>query len=78
MEKLKTRSGKEFPCDYFVFNQEEAYIRVFAPISTVAAVFSDPKETAQLWYGANYLANYTNLSVVILEGDAIKVCLAKE
>lgn len=78
MEKLKTRSGKEFLCDYFVFNQDEAYIRVFSPISTVAAVFADRNETAQLWYGETYLANYTNLVAIIPEGDAIKVCLAKE
>lgn len=80
MEKVKTRTGKEFETDYYatIPFPAQAYIRIFEPLATVATVFSNPEETGQLWCGDHYLAGYTHLVAIIPEGDAIKVCLAKE
>lgn len=81
MEKLKTATGKEFLCDYFnpapSFGQINARV-LNASIANVAAVFSDPNETAQLWCGETYAAQYTKLVAIVPEGNAIRVVLAKE
>lgn len=81
MDMVKTATGKEFPCDFFVTTPtpQQAYFRVLnTPFATVAAVFVDPKETVQLWFGDNYLAHYTKLHAVIPEVDAVQVVLEKE
>lgn len=81
MEKLKTATGKSFDCDYFnpsdVVGQTN--IRILnALISEVAFVFSDPRETVQLWCGNMYAAQYTKLVAIVPEGNAIRVVLGKE
>ena len=81
MEKLKTSTGKKFDCDYFnpsdVVGQTN--LRVLnTSISEVAKVFSDPKETVQLWCEGMYAAQYTKLVAIVPEGDAIRVVLGKE
>lgn len=81
METLKTASGKEFLCDYFVSMDypAQAFVRILnTSIAEVAAVFSDPAETIQLRYGECYLENYTKLAVIFVEGNAIKITLTKE
>ncbi|MBO4939235.1 MAG: hypothetical protein J6C98_09625 [Oscillospiraceae bacterium] len=81
MEKLKTATGKEFESDYLsvIPVPAQAYIRILdASLATVAAVFSDQKETVQLWHGEHYLAHYTHLVAIVPEMDAVKVVLAKE
>lgn len=81
MEKLKTATGKEFDCDYLAVlpMPAQAYIRILGtPITTVAAVFSDPEETLELRYCEHCLENYTRIVALIPEGDAIKVALAKD
>lgn len=81
MEKLKTATGKEFDCDYFnpspVVGQTN--LRVLnKTIADVAMVFSDPKETVQLWCEGTYAAQYTKLVAIVPEGNAIRVVLGKE
>ena len=81
MEKLKTATGKEFNSDYLatIPVPAQAYIRILnTPLATVAAVFSNPAETVQLWHGEHYLAHYTHLVAIVPEVDAVKVVLAKE
>lgn len=81
MEKLKTATGKTFDSDYLstIPYPQRAYIRVLnAPIAEVAAVFSNPAETVQLWHGQHYLAQYTRMVSIMPESNAVKVCLAKE
>ncbi len=81
MDKLKTAIGKEFECDYFVTipYPQQTYFRIKnTPIDTVAKVFSDSRETNEIVCGDYTIKNYTKLIVIIPEGDAIKVCLAKE
>ena len=81
MSNLKTATGKEFESDYLAVIPvpAQAYIRILnVPLATVATVFADPNETAQLRHGENYLAQYTRLIAIIPEGDAIKVCLGRE
>ena len=81
MAKLKTAAGKAFECDYLTMIESPplVFIRILnVSISTVATVFSDPKETVKLWYGDTYLAQYTKLVSIFPEGDAIKVSLEKE
>ena len=81
MEKLKTATGKEFDCDYFnpfppVW---QLNLRVLnTPLATVATVFANPSETAQLWCGEQYAAQYTKLVAIVPEGNAIRVVLGKE
>lgn len=81
MAKLKTATGKEFDCDHLttIPSPAFAFIRVLnTPLASVAAVFSDPSETMQLWYDNLYLAHYTKLVSLIPEGSAVKVSLEKE
>lgn len=80
-EILTTASGKKFNSDYLAVipAPAQAYIRIIGKsLPEVAAIFSNPAETTQLWYGQTYLAQYTKLIFISQEGDAIKVCLAKE
>ena len=46
--------------------------------SEVAAIFSNPAETAQLWFENDYAAGFTKLLAVIDDEDAIRVVLGKE
>lgn len=81
MEKLTTATGKEFSCDYFNPCQPtgQCNLRIVnEQISKVAAVFSNPSETAQLWCESQYAANYTRLVAIVPESDAIRVVLGKE
>lgn len=81
MEKLKTATGKEFGCDYFnpFPTAGQTNLRVLnTTLATVAAVFSNPAETVQLWCGESYASQYTKLVAIIPEGDAIRVVLGKE
>lgn len=81
MEKLTTATGKEFSCDYFNPCQPtgQCNLRIVnEQILTVAAVFSNPCETMQLWCENQYAANYTRLVAIVPESDAIRVVLGKE
>lgn len=81
MDKIRTATGKEFDTDYIatIPNPAMAYIRICnAAISDIAAVFSNPKETIQLYSGNIYLAQYTRLVALQPEATAIKVALARE
>lgn len=81
MEALTTATGKTFNCDYFNPSQatNQCNLRVLGtPLVTVATVFSNPVETAQLWCDGVYAANYTGLVAIVPEGDAIRVVLRKE
>ena len=81
MEKVKTATGKEFDCDYFntlaVVGQTN--IRVLnTTIVDVAAIFSNPRETAQLYWEHLYASQYTKLIAIVPEGNAIRIVLGKE
>lgn len=81
MDSLKTASGKTFQCDLFASLPEMGivYLRVSGEtLAEIARVFSDPKETVQLWYGREYLAQYTKLDSLVPEVDTVRVCLRKE
>lgn len=81
MEKLKTATGKSFDCDYFnpCPPVGQVNLRVLnTSLTTVAAVFSDPLETVQLFCGEQYAAQYTKLVAIVPEGNAIRVVLGKE
>ena len=81
MEKIKTATGKEFPCDYFnpFPPAGQVNLRVLStPLAAAVAVFSDPKETTRLWFGEQYLAHHTRLVAIVPETDAVRVILAKE
>lgn len=81
MEKILTANGKSFNCDYFNPFPPAGQVNfrvIGTSISEVANVFSDPKETSQLWYGQEYLAYHTKLIAIVPEGDAIRLVLGKE
>ena len=81
MDKLKTATGKEFDCDYFNPFPEAGQINIRVlgkPLVYVAAVFSDPSETVQLWWENAYAAGYTKLIAIVPESNAIRVVLGKE
>lgn len=81
MEKLTTATRKQFDCDYFnpFPPVGQINLRVLAaPLTTVAAVFSNPLETVQLFCGEQYAAQYTKLVAIVPEGNAIRVVLGKE
>lgn len=81
MDKIKTASGKTFETDYFnpCPPTGQVNLRVLgASVATVAAVFSNPSETVQLWCGSQYTANHTRLVAIVPESGAIRVVLGKE
>ena len=81
METLKTATGKQFMCDYFNHCPpvHRCNIRILeSSIVEVAAVFSNPAETVQLWCGDQYVAHYTRLVNIAPEDNAIRVVLGKE
>lgn len=79
--KVKTASGKQFDCDYLDHSERhrQANVRILnTPIYEISRVFSNPEETAQLWFGNDYAAGFTKLLALIDDGDAIRVVLGKE
>lgn len=80
MDKLVTKSGKTFDCDYFnpfpPVNQIN--LRVLnSTISEVAQIFSDPTETSHMLCGGQHASNYTSLVAIVPEGTAIRVVLKR-
>lgn len=81
MDTIKTATGKTFETDYFnpCPPVGQVNLRVLgASVAQVATVFSNPSETAQLWCGSQYAANYTRLVAIVPESGAIRVVLGKE
>ena len=81
MDTLITARGKNLKCDYFNLFPPAGQINlriIGEGLTNVAAVFGDPTETVQLYWGKEYLAHYTRLIAIVPEGDAIRVVLEKE
>lgn len=81
MEKIKTATGKTFPCDYFnpFPPAGQVNLRVLGvSLVEAATVFSNPAETVQLWWEKQYLAQHTKVVAIVPEGDAIRIVLGKE
>lgn len=81
MDKIKTATGKIFNSDFLstITNPDLAYIRIVgSDIATVAAIFSNPSETVQLWHNDTYLAQYTRLEAIVPENGCIRIVLGKE
>ena len=81
LTKIKLASGMELECDLMSHSQKrrQATIRILnKPMSEVAVIFSNPAETAQLWFENDYAAGFTKLLAVIDDEDAIRVVLGKE
>ena len=59
--------------------RRQATIRIIhASMQEVSRVFSDPAETAQMWFESDYAAGFNKLLAVIDDGDAVRVVLGKE
>lgn len=81
MDKIKTATGKEFDCTYFNPFPPTGEVNISiinASFATLAAVFSNPAETVQIWYGEQYLAHHTRLIAIVNEGDSLRIVLGKE
>lgn len=81
MSKLKTATGKEYECDYFnpAPTLGQINLRVLnESLATVVAVFSDARETIQMTWENQYVAQYTKLIAIVPEMDAVRVVLGKE
>lgn len=81
MTKIKLASGKQLDCDYMGNSQQrrQATIRILnTSMTEIASVFSNPAETAAMWFENDYAAGFTKLLAMIDDGDAIRVVLGKE
>ena len=81
MEYLTTATGRKISCDYFNPNQPVPQVDIQIPglsVSEAASIFSDRRETEQLWYGNQYLAHYTRLVAIIPDSKSIRIVLGKE
>lgn len=81
LEKIKLASGRELDCDLMSHSQKrrQATIRISnASMAEIASVFSNPAETAAMWYETDYAAGFTKLLAIIDDGDATRVVLGKE
>ena len=81
MDELITATGRKISCDYFNHNQPvpHADIQISGvSVAEAASIFSDRRETEQLWYGNQYIAHYTRLVAIIPDSDSIRVVLGKE
>lgn len=79
--KIKTASGRELECDLLSHSDRhrQATVRIKnTPITVIASVFSNPSETAAMWFENDYAAGFTKLLAMIDDGDAIRVVLGKE
>lgn len=78
MAKLKTATGKEFSCDYFNPLEGQINVRIVGEtVARVAAVFSDPRETVQMWWEGQYAAQYTKVLAIVPESGAVRVVLRR-
>ena len=80
MQKIRTATGKEFDCDALTMiqNPRRLYITIHgSTIPEIAAVFSNPKETVQLYYGNQYISNHTTLLGIIPENGMVRVNLTR-
>lgn len=81
MEQIKTATEKRFQSDYIAMIETppRVYIRIVGrSLSEVVAIFGNPTETIQIWYGNQYFSNYTHLIAIVPESGAVKVILSKE
>lgn len=81
MEYLTTATGRKISCDYFNPNQPVPQVDIQISglsVSETASIFSDRRETEQLWYGNQYLAHYTRLVAIIPDSNSIRVVLGNE
>ncbi len=79
--KIKMASGRLFDCDYLDHSEQhrQANVRILnTPIYEISKAFSNPEETAQLWFENDYASGFTKLLALIDDGDAIRVVLGKE
>lgn len=79
--KIKTATGRLLECDYM--NHSDTYrhanLRILnSTFPEVAAVFSNPFESCQLWFDDSYISGFTKLLSIRDDGDAIWVVLGKE
>lgn len=81
MEQVKTAAGEFFDCDYFnpFPAAHQVNLRVLnTTFAHAAAVFSNPLQTVQLYYGDQYLSHHTKLLAMVPEDNAIRVVLERE
>lgn len=81
METLTTATGKQFPCNYMVAmpNMGLAFIRIpDTDLVTLATVFSNKSETAELSHNGTVLTGYTEFDSILDEGNCIRISLRKE
>ena len=81
MSKIKLASGREPECDFMTHSQKhrQATIRILnTSMTEIASVFSNPAETAAMWFENDYAAGFIKLLAIIDDGDAIRVVLGKE
>ncbi len=81
MEKLQTATGRKIFCDYFNPNQfvPQVDIQIYGvSVSEAASIFSDRRETEQMWYENQYLAHYTRLVAIIPSEKSVRIVLGKE
>lgn len=81
MEKLKTATGKEFDCDMVsvIPSPPRCYLHIHnAPLAEIAAVFSNPDETLQLWHDEKYISGFNKLQAISVDDDAYRVTLRRE
>lgn len=74
-------SERELECDFLSYSdkRKQATVRIQnTPITVIASVFSNPAETAAMWFEHDYAAGFTKLLAMIDDGDAIRVVLGKE
>ena len=79
--KIKLATGKELACDYMSHSERhrQATIRILeSTIGETAKIFSDPAETACMYFENDYAAGFTKLLAIIDEDDAIRVVMGKE
>ena len=81
MDYLTTATGRKISCDYFNPNQPIPQVDIQisgVSVAEAASIFSDRRETEQLWYGIQYLAHYTRLVAIIPSGKSVRIVLGKE
>ena len=80
MDMLTTATGKTIQCDYFNLRPEAGRLRIqLAGIDTasVAAIFSNSKETMQLSFGNEHAVGYTEMVSIMPVGGEIRVLLRR-
>lgn len=79
--EIKFATGRKMECEYMDCSEVHKQANIFVKntdAAVVAAVFSNPTETSQMWFDDTYAAGFTKFLAMINDDSIIRVVMGKE